>query len=256
MATGVLVCGIGRATRLLGHLALSDKAYDATVRIGIGTATDDAEGEITASPGAGGISGDAIRVAAAAFVGQIEQIPSSVSAIKVDGRRAYARVRSGQEVALPARPVTVDQFDILSVADATVDGLDVCDAEVAVTCSTGTYVRALARDLGTALGSAGHLIALRRTRVGPFDLRDARTLDELAGHLEVRPLADVASQVFPRVDLDDSAAAGLVHGRPLPRTGLPGIVAAFDPAGRLVALVEDRPDGTARSLAVFAGSSG
>jgi tRNA pseudouridine55 synthase len=253
MATGVLVCGVGRATRLLGHLALRDKSYEATIRIGIGTHTDDAEGAVTAAPGAGALADEAIRDAVARFVGTIEQVPSSVSAIKVAGQRSYARVRSGEDVDLPARPVTVDRFDVVAVAPAVVGGVDIRDVDVVVTCSTGTYVRALARDLGRALGTAAHLTRLRRTRVGPFDLGEARTLEELADAFVCTPLAEVGARMFPRIDVDEPAATGLVHGRPLPPTRLAGPVAAFDPAGRLVALVEDRPDGTARSLVVFAG---
>jgi tRNA pseudouridine55 synthase len=253
MATGVLICGLGRATRLLGYLALRDKSYEATIRIGVGTVTDDSEGEVTTTPGAGTVTDEMIRAAVTRFVGNIEQVPSSVSAIKVAGKRSYARVRAGQDVQLPARPVTVERFEVTGIRRGSHEGVGVCDVDVEVTCSTGTYVRALARDLGSELGAAAHLTRLRRTRVGPFDLAEAHTLDELADRLACLPLADVGARMFRRLDIDEPAATGLTHGRPLPSTGLGGPVAAFDPDGRLVALVEDRPDGTARSLVVFAG---
>ena len=165
MATGVLVCGVGRGTKLLGHLALDTKAYTATIRLGAATTTDDAEGEVVTTADPSAVGDDAVADGIAALTGPILQVPSSVSAIKVDGRRAYARVRAGEAVVLPPRPVTVEAFTLLARRGA--------DLDVAVECSSGTYVRALARDLGAALGVGGHLTALRRTRVGPFHL-DAR----------------------------------------------------------------------------------
>ena len=167
MATGVLVLGVGRATRLLGQLALTDKAYDATIRLGQATVTDDAEGELTSSAGARDIGDSAIEHALGDLRGRIEQVPSSVSAIKVGGVRSYARVRSGEDVALAARAVTVSRFDVLARHDRTTeDGTAVIDLTVVVECSSGTYIRALARDLGAALGTGGHLTALRRTGWG------------------------------------------------------------------------------------------
>ena len=172
MATGVLLLGIGRATRLLGHLALTSKTYEATVRLGATTVTDDAEGEVVEVRDASGVDDQAVRAGLAALTGPISQVPSAVSAVKVDGVRSYARVRSGEAVELAARPVVVSRLDLVARRG---DELD-----VVVDCSSGTYVRALARDLGASLGVGGHLTALRRTRVGPFDLSAARTLDELA----------------------------------------------------------------------------
>src|SRR4051812_29074000 len=171
MATGVLVCGVGRATKLLGHLALDTKSYTATIRLGATTTTDDAEGEVVATADARGVSDAAIDAGISALTGTIAQVPSSVSAIKVDGQRAYSRVRAGEEVVLPARPVTVSEFTLVARHGT--------DLEVVVACSSGTYVRALARDLGAGLGVGGHLVALRRTRVGPFGLDHARTLEQL-----------------------------------------------------------------------------
>jgi tRNA pseudouridine55 synthase len=241
MATGVLVLGIGRATRLLGHLALTDKEYDATIRLGVTTVTDDAEGDVLEVRDASGV-GD-LDAAMAALTGEISQVPSSVSAVKVDGVRSYARVRAGQDVELAARAVTVSRFELL---DRRGDDLD-----VRVQCTSGTYVRALARDLGAALGVGAHLTALRRTRVGPFDLAKARTLDQLAESLDVVALDDAVGASFPRRDLTADEAVALSYGKKLEPTGVRGVHGAFDPAGRCIALVEDRDD-VCRPTVVFA----
>ncbi len=176
MATGVLVLGVNKATRLLHHLVLTDKAYDATIRLGQATVTDDAEGELVSVASATAVTDDAVRAAMVPLSGAIEQVPSSVSAIKVGGQRSYQRVRDGEAVELAARPVTVSRFEALAFRRVG----ELLDVDVTVECSSGTYVRALARDLGAALGVGGHLTALRRTRVGPFTLDVARTLDDLA----------------------------------------------------------------------------
>jgi tRNA pseudouridine55 synthase len=250
MATGVLVCGVGRGTKLLGHLALDSKAYTATVRLGATTSTDDAEGETLTTADARGVDDAAVAAGMAALTGDIEQVPSSVSAIKIDGRRAYAMVRAGEEVILPARPVTVSAFTLLQRRDSALD--DFCDLDVAVECSSGTYVRALARDLGAALGVGGHLTALRRTRVGPFGLDHARTLDALADEPTLSLSLDRAVDVaFPRRDLDAALAADISHGRPLPAAGVPGTYAVFAPDGRALALMSERGD-RARPLVVLA----
>jgi tRNA pseudouridine55 synthase len=251
MATGVLVIGVERATRLLGHLALADKAYDATVRLGQRTVTDDAEGGLLASSSASHLTTEAVRSAAAELVGEIQQVPSAVSAVKVDGRRAYARVRAGEDVALAARPVSVTSFDVGAVRPAG----ELLDVDVTVVCSTGTYVRALARDLGAALGVGGHLTALRRTRVGPYDLAAARTLDQLEQHLEVIPIGVAAAAAFTRRDVDIEQARQVSHGGRLPATGGgEEPVAVFGPDGVFLALMQDR-GAEARALAVFVGSN-
>ncbi len=248
MATGVLVCGVGRATKLLGHLALDDKAYTATIRLGATTTTDDAEGEVVAHADPGSVTDAAVAAGIAALTGPILQVPSAVSAIKVDGRRAYARVRAGEQVVLPARPVTVAAFTLLDRRGA--------DLDVVVECSSGTYVRALARDLGAALGVGGHLIALRRTRVGPFRLAHARTLPGLEAAPEVSlSLADAVAVAFARRDVDDTAAAALAHGRPLPAAGVAGTYGVFGPDGRVLALVAEH-DGLARPVVVLAPAGG
>ena len=247
MATGVLVLGVGRATRLLGHLMLTEKAYDATVRLGATTTTDDAEGEVLVRTSAAAVDADAVRSGLAGFVGDVEQRPSAVSAIKVDGKRAYQRVRDGEAVELPARPVTIHE---IAVRDVRHEG-DVVDVDVSVRCSSGTYVRAIARDLGELLGVGGHITALRRTAVGGFDLSVARTLEELAEELVVVSLEQAARATFPTVELDGDEAAAVGFGRPIDRS-LGGLTAVFAPDGRFLALYE--PDaGRGRPVAVFLG---
>jgi tRNA pseudouridine55 synthase len=245
MATGVLVLGVERATRLLGHLMLTEKAYDATVRLGVATTTDYAEGEVTAVASTAGLDEATVRAAAADFVGTIQQVPSAVSAVKVDGRRAYARVRAGEDVVLEPRTVTVHELVVHDVRPG--DGTR--DVDVSVRCTSGTYIRAIARDLGAALGVGGHLTALRRTAVGPYDLDVARTLDDLAEDFGVLPLAPAARAAFESVDLDDEQAADVRYGRALD-LDLVGTTALFDPAGEFLALYEPR-DGRARAVAVF-----
>ena len=241
MATGVLVLGIGRATRLLGHLSLTDKEYDATIRLGVTTVTDDAEGDVLEQRDTAGI-GD-VSAAMAQLTGDIDQVPSSVSAVKVDGVRSYTRVRAGEDVALKARRVTVSRFELLARRGD--------DLDVRVQCTSGTYVRALARDLGELLGVGGHLTALRRTRVGPFSLPQARTLEQLADELAVVLLDDAVSVSFPRRALTADEAVALSHGKKLSPTGAAGTHGAFAPDGRCIALVDDR-DEVARPVVVFA----
>ncbi|MES9542964.1 tRNA pseudouridine(55) synthase TruB [Actinomadura sp. NPDC000600] len=247
MATGVLVLGIGKATRLLGHLALTRKGYDATIRLGESTNTDDAEGETTATASAASVTEEALRAGVAELTGTIQQVPPQVSAIKVNGERAYKMARKGEEVELAARPVTVDEFTILDVRRHG----DLVDVDASVSCSSGTYIRALARDLGSSLGCGGHLTALRRTRVGPYDLSMARTLDRLGEELEILPMAEAVAAVFPRRDVSEDDARKVAHGGRLAAAGLgPGPVGVFAPDGTLLALVEERGP-VAKPLAVF-----
>ncbi|WP_296603255.1 tRNA pseudouridine(55) synthase TruB [Nocardioides sp.] len=249
MATGVLVLGVNRATRMLGHLMLTEKAYDATIRLGVSTSTDDAEGEVTASVSTAGLDEATVRAAAAEFVGDLDQVPTAVSAIKVDGKRAYQRVRDGEEVELKARPVTVHELVVHDVRELDHDGAETLDLDVSVRCSSGTYVRAIARDLGARLGVGGHLTALRRTAVGPYGLDVARTLDELAEEFTMMPIADAARAAFASRDLDDAQAADVRVGRALD-LDLDGLTAVFSPDGEFLALYEPRDD-TARAVAVF-----
>lgn len=256
MATGLLVVGVEKATRLLGYLAGHDKDYTGTLVLGRSTSTDDAEGELVASADASRISDEAIAAAMRALVGDILQVPPAVSAIKVDGVRSYARVRRGEQVDLPARPVHVASFDVLAVRRSTA----VIEVDVACSVSSGTYIRGLARDLGAALGAGGHLSALRRTRIGGYRLDAARTLDELEARARsgdfgsaVLPLAAAVAAAFPRRDVDAQTAVRVGHGAKLPAAGLgPGPVGIFGPAGDVLALMEECGD-TATALCVFVG---
>ena len=247
MATGVLVVGIEKATRLLGYLALTEKEYTATIRLGQTTTTDDAEGEVIGHVPVLNIGEAELLRAVAALTGEISQVPPGVSAIKVGGQRAYKLARAGETPELAARNVTVREFAVDAVRPAG----DLLDADVRVTCSSGTYIRALARDVGTELGVGGHLTALRRTRVGPYPISSARTLDELAERLDLTSLADAAAAAFPRRDLTPDEARLIAHGGKLPTLGTGADpVAAFGPDGSLIALLTE--DGNrARSLAVF-----
>ncbi|KJS54665.1 tRNA pseudouridine synthase B [Streptomyces rubellomurinus subsp. indigoferus] len=263
MATGVLVIGVERATRLLGHLMLTAKTYEATIRLGQTTITDDREGEVTASTPADAVTREAIDAGIAALTGPIMQVPSKVSAIKIDGKRSYARVREGEDFELAARPTTIHSFTVHGQREAVAeDGTPVIDLDVTVECSSGTYIRALARDLGAGLGVGGHLTALRRTKVGPYGVESARTLEQLedsvtgdsATGLEVLPIAQAAAAAFPRWDLDESSAEKLSHGARLkaPGMGVDGPIAVFGPDGRFLALVEEK-GGQAKPVAVFVG---
>jgi tRNA pseudouridine55 synthase len=257
MATGVLVIGVEKATRLLGHLALSEKEYAATIRLGQATDTDDAEGQVIAETSAAAVSQEALEAAVATLTGEIEQVPPGYSAIKVAGKRAYRLAREGAAPELAARAVTVTEFTVLAVRRVG----DLLDADVTVTCSSGTYIRALARDVGRALGVGGHLTALRRTRVGPYEIATALTLDQLSARFTVTPLAVAARAAFRPVQLTEDQARAVAHGVRVAIEDLDwpgrtaetaGPVAAFAPDGSLIALLTDEA-GRARPLAVFAG---
>ena len=251
MATGVLVLGLGRATRLLGHLALMSKGYDATIRLGQATVTDDAEGDVLAERDAAGLADADVLAAVETYTGVIQQVPSAVSAVKVGGQRAYQRVRAGEDVALPARTVTVTEFSVRAITRLGA----VVDVDVHVECSTGTYVRALARDLGAALGVGGHLTALRRTRVGDFGLSEAATLDRLEQEgyaAALLSLDAVAKRCFPAYSAPEASIAAVRNGRALTTSlGASGPVAVLSPEGRFLALYEQHGP-VARAVAVFA----
>ena len=294
MATGLLVLGIGRATRFLTYLVGADKTYESTIRLGMETTTEDAEGQVIAARGCriDDLIEGRLQEALASLTGRIQQVPSAISAIKVNGVRAYKRVRDGQDVELEARPVTIHELRLTgeprqagvdlpgaAAGDASADAEDgvggevqVVDLDVVVSCSSGTYVRALARDLGRTLGCGAHLIALRRTGVGPFDVGQAHTLTALSEQVETDaatpdprgvttvPLEEVARRCFERLDLTEAEARGLRFGQPLDVAALeraqspvgnavpvaskeaPGqrVVAGFAPDGRLVALLTPR----------------
>src|SRR5258705_3206063 len=251
MATGVLVVGVERATRLLTFVSGSDKSYTATIRLGEATVTDDAEGDVVSRTSTAAVGEDTIRTALAGFVGDTGQVPSAVSAIQVAGVRSYAKVRKGEQFDLPARRVTIRRLDVGDIRPG--DGHDIVDVDIDVTCSSGTYVRAIARDLGVALGVGGHLIALRRTAVGRFSLAEAATLEQLQDSDEpvTMPLAAAADRLFVRREADDRQAKVLSHGGPLEPIGLPGPYAVFAPDGRVLAIVSER-DGKARAEVVLA----
>lgn len=254
MATGVLVIGIERATRLLTFLVGVDKSYTATIRLGVGTLTDDAEGEVLSRADAGAIEEPAIRAGVAALTGDLQQVPNAVSAIKVDGRRSYARVRGGEQVELVARPVTVHRFEVLGLRRQVLDQITVVDVDVEVDCTTGTYIRALARDLGAGLGIGAHLTALRRTKVGPFGLDLARSLADLEDNLTLISLEQAARAALPSREITRDEAIRLGHGQRLKASGtLVGPVAVFDPDGHLIAIVEEQGP-TARPLLVLVPS--
>ena len=254
MATGLLVVAVDRSTKLLGHLALTDKAYSATIRLGQRTDSDDADGAIAAvaDPAAvAAISAADLRTSMAELTGPILQVPSSVSAIKIGGRRAYDLVRAGERVELAARPVTVGRFELVG-GPRTAGG--VTDIDVEVECTTGTYVRSLARDLGDALGVGGHLTRLRRTRVGPFLVTDAVSVfsthggdrgapvtDEFARAVAARilPAAEAVRTAFPAHVVSDAEVTELRFGRSVPAAGIAGTYGAFDGTGRLIALLVD-----------------
>ncbi|MFF0144869.1 tRNA pseudouridine55 synthase [Amycolatopsis sulphurea] len=250
MATGVLVLGIERATKLLGHLALDRKTYLATLSLGQATTTDDAEGEIlsTAAPDdVAAVTEAQLSAGVAALTGDLQQVPSAVSAVKIDGKRAYARVRAGEDVVIPPRPVTVHRFDVLGVRRED----DRIELDAVVECSSGTYVRALARDLGAGLGVGGHLKALRRTTVGPFTLAKARTLDQLEETPELSLDLDAAvTAAFPRRDLDAATARAVQYGRRIPAGGIEGTYGLFAPDGHVLALASDA-EGVTRSVVVL-----
>ncbi len=244
MATGVLVVGVNKATRLLTYIVGTSKTYEATIRLGAATITDDAEGEVTTTSPTDAVTDEAISAGIAKLRGPIEQVPSSVSAIKVNGERAYARVRSGEDVKLAARPVTIHGFEIHGIRRGTYDAGTYVDVDVTVRCSSGTYIRALARDLGADLAVGGHLTALRRSAVGPYTLDQARTLEDLAEDLRILDIADAARALMPVRELSGAEAVELSFGRRIPASS-DGIhtaenpAAAFAPDGTLVALLAD-----------------
>lgn len=245
MATGVLVVGVNKATRLLTYIVGTSKVYEATIRLGATTVTDDAEGDTTHTATTTAVTEAGIRSGVAVLTGPISQVPSSVSAIKVNGERAYARVRSGEDVTLAARPVTIHSFDVHAIRRGLLEtGEQFIDVDVTVECSSGTYIRALARDLGAGLGVGGHLTALRRTGVGPYSLEQARTLEQLAEDLQILDIADAARALMPVRELSAEEAVELSFGRRIPAstegthtTEAPA--AAFAPDGTLVALLSD-----------------
>jgi tRNA pseudouridine55 synthase len=252
MATGVLIMGIEKATRLLGYLAASEKAYEATIRLGIATITDDAEGEIVTATGAADLGQAEIAAAIVGLRGDILQVPSAVSAIKINGVRSYRRVRAGQSVELSARKITISRFDALDQQELEVNGVSCINLRVVVECSSGTYVRALARDLGGTLGVGGHLTSLRRTRVGAFTLDEAQTLDEAERGLTIVPVDAVVRSSFATLTVDENLARYVRNGRQLAGMTLPnGMTAMLNETGAFLALYrQEGPDAVAKAVFV------
>lgn len=236
MATGVLVIGIERATKILGLVTETSKSYAATVRLGQSTSTEDAEGELLQQVSAQNVTDEAIEAAIAALRGDIAQVPSAVSAIKVDGQRAYRLARAGRTVELAARPVRIDRFEVVAVRRPG----ELVDVDVEVDCSSGTYIRALARDVGAALAVGGHLTALRRTRVGRFGVDQARSLDDLAERPGLSmTLDDACLLLFPHRQLTDEEADAVANGRTLSPAAIDGVYAAHTADGRVIGLLRD-----------------
>ena len=232
MATGVLVLGIGSATRLLQYVTDGTKKYEATIRLGQSTHTDDREGEVLATTDASNLSEAEVRSALKNFVGKIKQRPSSVSAIKIDGKRAHQRVRDGEVVDIPARDVEVMDVEVRSINKVE----DFMDVEVTVSCSAGTYIRAIARDLGEALNVGGHLTTLNRTLVSPFDISECTDLTSV----KLISVAAGISRILPVRTIDLSEANEISFGRAIEASNKSGAVVALDQAGEFVALLLDK----------------
>ena len=263
MATGLLVIGVNSATKLLTFLVGEDKTYIATIRLGASTITDDRESEYLSVASSGDVDAltelditNAIRP----LTGEIMQVPSSVSAIKVDGERAYAKVRGGDEVKLAARPVTIARFEVLGeMRRETIGDQQFIDLDVIIDCSSGTYIRALARDLGVALEVGGHLTALRRTRVGAYQVTDSQALADLKkGEVKLFPIADAAREAFDVRELSADEVVDLRHGKRIEvgviaenATAKDRVIAAFAPTGELIAMLT-KAGSTLKSLVVFA----
>ena len=250
MATGVLVVGIGRGTKFLNHVHADAKSYAATIRLGASTLTDDAEGEVLSTSDAAAITDEQVAEAIAGFRGDIMQRPANVSAVKIDGVRAYERIRLGEQVEIPERPVHVERFDILEIRRVETDDAGQTDAkqayvdvDVEVDCSAGTFIRSLARDLGEALGVGGHLTALRRTAAGVFDISAARTIEQLEAEPQFSFTLDQAClHCFPRRNITESEGTDLALGKWLKPIGLRGVHAATTPDERVIALIEESGD--------------
>ena len=251
MATGILVLGFGNGTRLLQYITDGDKSYIATIVLGASTVTDDKEGEVLSSTDASKVVDAEIEKILKAMIGTIAQRPSSVSAVKVDGERAYDRVRAGEKFELEARNVTITQLNILAIRHLE----ETTEVDIEVTCSAGTFIRAIARDLGESLAVGGHLSALRRTRVAGFTQEDACSFDELkAQKFNALDLADVARTTFTPRELSHDEVLELSFGRPLSENGNSVINAALSPDNRLIALLKDE-GGKAKPIAVFAAAN-
>lgn len=239
MATGVLVLGVGIATRLLTYITDGKKSYDATILLGSATHTDDKDGQVitrASKDDLAKITNESIRNELARFVGKIKQRPSSVSAIKIDGKSAHARVRAGEQVEIPEREVSIDE---ISVKEIRVNESEI-EVDISVTCSAGTYIRAIARDLGERLKVGGHLISLRRTLVSPFSLQSCQQINDA----QLIPITEVIGKLFLVRELDLSESREILFGRPIGQNPKPGVVAALDLQGAFIGLLENKLQGS------------
>ena len=241
MATGVLVIGINNATKFLQYITEGKKRYLATIRLGQSTTTDDREGDVLESHDWSSVSDEKIRTFLDSQIGTIMQKPSKVSAIKISGERAYDLVRQGKDVDIPAREVTIYSLDVLEIKRN-----EFLDIDIEVSCSAGTYIRSIARDLGDSLGVGGHLVALRRTEVAPFFEAECQTIDDC----EIQPLVTGISKVMPTRSIDLAERNELSFGRALTKSEFPGPGIAITPVGEVAAIIENRDYG-AQPLAVF-----
>ena len=259
MATGLLLIGINSATKLLTYLVGARKTYEATIRLGASTITDDAEGDIVdvaSAEAVRAITAEQIESALESLRGEIMQVPSSVSAIKVDGERAYAKVRGGDEVKLAARPVSIYRFEITSQPQLVhSQGSVFLDFNATIECSSGTYIRALARDLGRQLSVGGHLTALRRTKINNYAVEDAQQIDGLSREaLNVMPMVAAAESAFVIHPVSDQEVIDLRHGKRIDSQGLTGSEIAAVNNGVLVAMLESVGQ-QLKSTVVFVGES-
>lgn len=247
LATGLLILGVNRATRLLGYISGADKKYESTIQLGIATHSDDADGEVITEQDASGVTRAQVEGVLASFLGDIDQVPSAVSAIKVDGKRAHERVRAGESVELPSRRVTIYSIDVLDFVSR-----EVAEVKIAVHCSSGTYIRSIARDLGTALGVGGHVTELRRTAIAQYPVSDAQRLDDFFDDPQLVPMSVVVRQAFECLDLGESEAHDVRFGRALTgrRFLTSELGALFAPDGRFLALYKNAGQGIS-PVAVF-----
>lgn len=236
LATGLLILGVNRSTRLLGYLTGADKEYISDIRLGIATHSDDADGEVVTTADASNVTRERVAVALTAFRGTISQVPSAVSAIKVDGRRAHERVRAGEEVSLPAREVSIYECELLDFTPGANP-----DIRIRVKCSSGTYIRSIARDLGVALGVGGHVRTLRRTQVGEFTVDEAQDIESLTESPIVHAPAEIVSRLFETIELTSDEAAEVNFGRPIPGRQFvtPDVGGVLSPSGEFLALYKN-----------------
>ena len=247
LATGLLIVGVNRATRLLGYVSGADKHYESTILLGVATHSDDADGELVSQTDASHVKVEAVEHVLEAMVGEIDQVPSAVSAIKVDGKRAHARVRAGEDFELPSRRVTIHSLEVLSFVPGSQPRVT-----VRVHCSSGTYIRSIARDLGSALGVGGHVLELRRTFIGAHSVEAAQPLAEFGEQPRLLPPEFLTRQTFEGIDLSEAEANDVLFGRPLAERAFSSAKfgAVYAPDGSFLAVYENAADGI-KPVSVF-----